>query len=377
MRPAILFPLFAPTTSLGGIGPKLAPVFERLAGPAVVDLLWHLPTGVIDRRHRPTVAAAGIGRVATLTLVVGQHRPPPRGNKRVPWRVACFDATAPINLVFFHARGDYLEKTLPVGATRIVSGTVDDFNGERQMTHPDFIVAPEELDSVATVQPVYPLTAGITPRVLGRAIRGAVEKAPALPEWLDPAHKAREGWPDWKAALHAVHAPESEADLDPATPARRRLAYDELLAMQLTVALARAEGRARPGRTLVGDGRLRAAVVATLPFSLTGSQREALAEIAADMASERRMLRLLQGDVGSGKTVVALLAMLVAVEAGAQAALMAPTEILARQHHATIAPLAAAAGLDIALLTGREKGAARARLVEGLASGAVPLVVGT
>ncbi|MGE0255629.1 MAG: ATP-dependent DNA helicase RecG [Alphaproteobacteria bacterium] len=377
MRPAILFPLFAPVTSLAGIGPRLAPALERLAGPAVVDLLWHLPTGLIDRRHRPTVAEAAIGKVATLTLVVGQHRPPPRGNRRVPWRVACFDATAPITLVFFHARGDYLEKTLPVGATRIVSGTVEDFNGERQITHPDFVVAPEELDSVATVQPVYPLTAGVTPRVLGRAVRSALDRAPDLPEWLDPAFKARQGWPGWQEALRTAHAPEAEADLEPALPARQRLAYDELLAMQLTVALVRAEGRRRPGRPLAGDGRLRDAVVGALPFSLTGSQRRATEEIAADMASAGRMLRLLQGDVGSGKTVVALLAMLIAVEAGAQAALMAPTEILARQHHATIAPLAAAAGIEVALLTGREKGAPRARLLAGLADGSIPLVVGT
>ena len=377
MRPAILFPLFAPTTSLAGIGPRLAPALEKLAGPAVIDLLCHLPTGLIDRRHRPKVAAAETGKVATLTLIVGQHRPPPRGNRRIPWRVACFDATAPITLVFFHARGDYLEKTLPVGATRVVSGTVEDFNGERQITHPDFMVAPEDLDSVATVQPVYPLTAGVTPRVLARAIHGALERVPDLPEWLDPAFKALRLWPDWRAALTAAHAPQAEADIDPSTPARQRLAYDELLAMQLTVALVRAEGRRRPGRRLAGDGRLRDPVLAALPFRLTGSQIQAVAEIAADMTSDRRMLRLLQGDVGSGKTVVALLAMLVAVEAGAQAALMAPTEILARQHHATIAPLAAAAGLEVALLTGREKGASRARLVEGLAGGAIPLVVGT
>ncbi len=383
MRPNILFPLFAPVTSLPGIGPRLAPLFKRAAGAGadeeaaakVVDLLWHLPTGLVDRRFAPKVAEAPEGVIATLTVEVDRHFPP--HNPRQPYRVRCHDETGTLHLVFFHVKGDYLEKQLPAGETRVVSGRIERFREQIQMTHPDHIARPEEFATLAAIEPVYGLTAGLTPKVMAKAVRGALDRAPALPEWLDEALRAQQGWTSWHDAVRAAHAPQSEADLLPTTPARRRLAYDELLANQLALALARAHQRRLPGRKIAGDGRLRKAALSALPFDLTGSQKTALTEIEADMAADGRMLRLLQGDVGSGKTVVALMAMLTAVEAGMQAALMAPTEILARQHHQTIEPLAAKAGVRLALLTSREKGRAREQILAGLADGSIPLVVGT
>ena len=378
MRPEILYSLFQPVTRLAGVGPRIGKLIEKVAGARLVDLLWHLPSGVIDRRFAPKVAEAPDGAIATLTVTVEAHQPPPdRARHRQPYRVVCADSTGRIELVFFHARRDYLEKILPVGATRLVSGRVEHFRDQLQMPHPDHVAAPEAFADLARVEPVYPLTAGLTSKPLGRAVAAALAAAPDLPEWIDPAYLARRGWPGWRAALAAAHAPESAADLTPTAPARMRLAFDELLAGQLAVALIRAHTRRLAGRALAGDGRLRAKATAALPFSLTGSQSRAIEEILADMAAPRRMVRLLQGDVGSGKTVVAFLAMLAAVEAGAQAALMAPTEILARQHFRVIAPLAAAVGLPVVLLTGRGRGKARAEALEGLASGAVPLAVGT
>ena len=375
MRPEILFPLFAPVSSLPGVGPRSAKRIEALAGPQVVDLCWHLPSGVIDRRYAPKIAEAEPDRVATLTLRVGQHLAP--HSPRQPYRVACFDDTGEISLVFFHAHADYLTKVLPEGEVRVVSGKLERFGGRLQMTHPDHIGPLEELARMKRVEPVYPLTGGLTLKPLGKAIRAALERAPKLPEWLDAALVARERWPAWRAALAAVHAPEGPEALPPLTPARRRLAYDELLANQLALALMRHHQRSQHGRALRGDGRLCDKVIAALPFELTASQRQTWSEIAADMASEARMLRLLQGDVGSGKTVVALLAMLGAVEAGAQAAIMAPTEILARQHFHTLAPLAQAAGVGIELLTGRDKGKAREAALQRLSSGESALAVGT
>jgi len=375
VRPEILFPLFAPVTSLPGVGPRSAKAIEALAGPQVVDLCWHLPSGVIDRRYAPKIAEAEPDRVATLTIRVGQHLAP--RNPRQPYRVDCFDDTGEISLVFFHARADYLTKTLPEGEVRVVSGRIERFGGRLQMSHPDHIGPLEELARMMSVEPVYPLTAGLTLKPLGKAIRAALDRAPEVPEWLDPALVAREGWPAWHAALAAAHAPEGPEALLPLTAVRRRLAYDELLANQLALALMRHHQRAQHGRSLRGDGRLCDKVIAALPFELTDSQRQAGSEIAADMAREARMLRLLQGDVGSGKTVVALLAMLGAVEAGAQAAIMAPTEILARQHFHTLAPLTQAAGVGIELLTGRDKGKARDAALQRLASGEAALAVGT
>ncbi|MGE0155277.1 MAG: ATP-dependent DNA helicase RecG, partial [Reyranellaceae bacterium] len=375
MRPPVLFPLFAALTSLPGIGPKLAKLVEKVAGAHVVNLLWHLPYALVDRRYAPSLAEALPGRVATLEITVDRHQAP--HNPRQPYRVQCYDPTGSLSLVFFHARGDYLGKLLPEGEKRLVSGRLELFQNTLQMTHPDHVVPLEERDSVMRVEPVYGLTAGLAPKTLMRAIHHAVERAPDLDEWIEPTLLKREQWPSWKEALAAAHNPADEADLSALSPPRRRLAYDELLAHQLAIALVRNQNRGLPGRRLKGDGRLQAKVTATLPYRLTGSQTQAIAEIAADMDSDTRMLRLLQGDVGSGKTVVALFAMLIAAEAGAQAALMAPTEILARQHFATLQPLAASAGCRIELLTGRDKGKARARILEGLADGSIQMVVGT
>ncbi len=375
MRPHVLYPLFAPARALPGVGPRLAGVVEKLAGPRVADLLWHLPSGLIDRRYSPKVAAARPGTVATLTVRVLRHQP--SASSRRPYRVPCADETGEIVLVFFHARADYLTKVLPEGAVRVVSGVVERYGPQLQMTHPDHIVEEGGRDKIAIVEPVYPLATGLTAKQVVKLTRAALERAPALEEWLDPSYKAQRNWKPWRAALDAAHAPADEAGLSPLSPARARLAYDELLANQLALALIRRHQREIAGRAILAEGKLARRALETLSFTLTGSQDRAIAEITADMASPARMLRLLQGDVGSGKTVVALMAMLTAVESGAQAALMAPTEILARQHYATIKPLASAAGVDVALLTGREKGKSRNPILAGFAEGVIPLAVGT
>jgi ATP-dependent DNA helicase RecG len=375
VRPDVLFPLFAPVTSLAGVGPRLARHIATVAGPRVVDLCWHLPSGLIDRRYAPKVAEAKPGSIATLTLHVDAHLPP--ANPRQPYRVRCSDRTGVLFLVFFHAHPDYLHKVLPEGEVRVVSGRVETFRGAVQMSHPDHIASVEEIETLQAVEPVYPLTAGLTHKPLSKAVRAALERAPDLAEWIDPAFLRRQRWASWRASLMAAHGPGDPEALSPGAPARARLAYDELLANQLALALVRAHHRLLPGRSIVGDGRLAARALEALPFDLTPSQARAVEEIRADMASPARMLRLLQGDVGSGKTVVALLAMLTAIEAGAQAALMAPTEILARQHMATIAPLAEAAGVEAALLTGREKGGARQGVLDGLAAGDIAIAIGT
>jgi len=374
VRPAILDPLFSPVSTLPGIGPQLAKLFERLAGPLVVDLLWHLPSGIVDRRASPPINELQPDQIVTVAVRVEAHQP---GRGPRPYRVICADQTGRLTLTYFNVKGDYLARLLPVGAERVVSGRVEFYNGAPQITHPDLVLRPDELDRLKPIEPVYPLTAGLAPRAVQRAVAAAVDRASELPEWLDPALRERRLWPDWATAIHRVHSPVSEADLSPTDMARERLAYDEVFASQLAVALVRARRRRQKGRALVGSGALTGRVETALGFALTGAQRLAVAEIAADMAQPRRMVRLLQGDVGSGKTVVALLAMLAAVESGGQAALMAPTEILARQHHATLQRHAAAANVEIGFLTGREKGRARASMLASLASGLTPVVVGT
>jgi ATP-dependent DNA helicase RecG len=384
MRPHQLIPLFAAAKSLAGIGPRMEILLKKalrlppgVGEPRIIDLLWHTPTGVIDRRATPTVAEAVPGTIATLEVRVLKHKPAPRGNNRAPYKVTCEDDTGKIDLVFFHAERKFIERQLPTGAIRTVSGRIESYNDKKQMTHPDYIVAPEARAELPLLEPVYPLTAGLSGKVLLKAARQAIERVPELPEWQDAAWLKQRGWPGAATALARLHRPEAPPDVSPASPPWQRLAYDELFAGQLALALVRQSLKSQPGRSVTGDGRIRARIADALPFGLTGSQRHALKEIAEDMGSAHRMLRLLQGDVGSGKTVVALMAMGVAVEAGAQAALMAPTEVLARQHAETIAPLADAAGLRMALLTGREKGRTRAELLERLATGDIDILIGT
>ncbi len=375
MRPESLNKLFAAITSLPGLGPRLGKLVGGIAGEKVVDLLWHLPSGLIDRRYAPTLAEAVGGTIVTLTVRVDSHTPP--RTKRLPYRVTCTDGTGRITLVFFHAKDDYIAKILPIGEERVISGKIEAYNEGLQMAHPDHIVPVAERARIQTVEPVYPLTEGLSLRVIAKAVAAALERLPVLPEWQDPAFLRKNGFPVWADALRIAHNPMMAEDLSPSTVARRRLAYDELLANQLALALVRENMRSLKGRAVAGNGALRAKIEAALPYKLTNSQTQAIAEILGDMTQPFRMHRLLQGDVGSGKTVVALLAMIGAVEAGAQATLLAPTEILARQHYATIAPLARAAGVEVALLTGRDKGKGRDAILAGLAEGRIGIAIGT
>jgi ATP-dependent DNA helicase RecG len=380
MRPPLLNPLFAALTTLPGIGPKLEKLYGRLLdkdAPRLIDLLFHLPTGVIDRRARPKLRDVEYDTIVTVEVTVDQHRPPPPRRPRAPYQIYTSDDTGTLTLVYFNAREDYLQKLLPVGERRYVSGTIALYDGMRQMVHPDRVLTEQDLARLPLIDPVYPLTEGLSALQVHRAADAALAKVPRLPEWEDEAWLASRGFPAFADALGRLHRPRELSDVLPEGPAWSRLAYDEFLAGQLALALVRRHVRRPAGQSSAGDGRLRARVLRALPYSLTQSQRRAVDDIVADLAQPHRMLRLLQGDVGSGKTVVALLAAAAVIEVSRQAALMAPTELLARQHLATIAPLAAAAGIKVAILTGRERGRERADTLARLAAGDVGLLVGT
>ncbi|WP_295533678.1 ATP-dependent DNA helicase RecG [uncultured Thioclava sp.] len=374
-RPEALFPLFSGLETLAGIGEKTAKSFAPLGVEVPRDLLFTLPHSVIDRRPVKTVQGVAAGSVVTVELTIDSHIPARR--RGLPDRVMCHDSEIDVTLIFFHARGDWLARHLPQGARRVVSGKLEIYDGMAQIVHPDHILPPEQADEIARFEPVYPLTAGVSQKLMTKAAQSALALAPQMGEWIDPALKTREGWPDWNGAIRAAHAPEGLADVMGTAPARARLAYDELFAHQLTLALARRQARRKPGRATQGTGVLARKVLQSLPYSPTNAQTRAIAEIAGDLASTRRMNRLLQGDVGAGKTLVAFMALLTAVEAGGQGVMMAPTEILARQHLEGLAPLAQAAGVRLDLLTGRDKGADRARKLADLAQGKIAILVGT
>ncbi|MDG3576999.1 ATP-dependent DNA helicase RecG [Rhizobium sp. YJ-22] len=383
MRPALLDPLFASVSSLPGVGPKLGELLARLLGredaedARVLDLLFHAPSSIVDRRNQPGIALAPEGVIVTITGRIDRHQPPPPGKSSMPYRVFLHDQTGELALTFFRAKGDWLSKALPIDETVTVSGKVDWFNGRASMVHPDYMVKASEAQNLPLVEPIYPMTAGLSSKVLRKAIDGALARLPVMPEWADPALAQKQGFPEVDEAFRALHDPRDEMDIDPQSPARRRLAYDEFLAGQVSLSLVRQKLRKVAGRPVHATGAISKRILAALPFSPTRSQTEAVADILKDMAGNQRMLRLLQGDVGSGKTLVALLSMAAAVESGGQAVLMAPTEILARQHFSTISKLADAAGITVDVLTGRTKGREREAILERIASGETQIVIGT
>jgi ATP-dependent DNA helicase RecG len=382
MRPPVLNPLFAPLSALPGIGAKLEKIFGRLIGrdgePArIIDLLFHLPTGFVDRRHQPKLSEVVPDTVVTVAVTIDRHWPPPPNRPRAPYNVEASDDTNTLTITYFNARRDYLEKLLPEGELRYVSGVATLYDGHLQMVHPDRVVDAAGFAKLPLIDPVYPLTEGLHPNQLHKAVELALSRIPDLPEWQDEAWRKRNAFPSFADALRGVHHPAAPGDLEPQSPAWSRLAYDELLAGQLALALLRGHMRKRAGRGSAAEGLLRAKIIAALPYALTPSQERAVSDINADLAQPNRMLRLLHGDVGSGKTLVALLAASTVIEAGRQAAFMAPTEILARQHFKTIAPLAAAAGIRVAILTGRERGRERPEILSALAAGEIDLIVGT
>ncbi|MFK8034416.1 MAG: ATP-dependent DNA helicase RecG, partial [Hyphomicrobiales bacterium] len=383
MRPDILTPLYQSARILPKIGPKLAVVLGKLTRGAeadearVIDLLFHRPYSMIDRRRQPGVANAADGEISTLKLHIDAHTPPPRGNKRVPYRITGHDDTGEMDLVFFHAHTSYLEKAIPVGEERYVSGTVEWFRNIPQMVHPDHVVTAEDFANMPLVEPVYPMTAGLSRKVFANAVDEAVKLVPNVPEWQDPSILDRNNWPSFKDALTALHAPTSTDDLAPESIPRCRLAYDELLATQLALAITRLKMKKQKGLSRSFNGSLATKIKTSLPFSLTNSQQQSIAEIEEDLRKPERMLRLLQGDVGSGKTLVGLVAMADVVESGSQAGFMAPTELLARQHFQTMKPLCDAAGLTIAILTGKDKQSHRKAVLAALVSGEINILVGT
>ena len=380
MRPSSLNPLFVPAKTLKGVGPKIAPLLDRLVGreARAIDLLLHLPTGVIDRRSRPKIADAQWDTVVTLEVQVANHQPPGQSRSgKAPFKVLVEDGTGDVTLIFFHNSPAWIAKSLPIGAKRWVSGRLDLWDGHLQMVHPDRVMTADELADMPTVEPIYGLTEGLFPRVLARITADACTRIPDLPEWQDENRRVLRGWPTFHDGLLRLHQPQAPIDAEPTSPAIQRIAYDELLASQLAIASVRGRLRRGDGRPTIGTGAVTQKVLAALPFALTGGQEQALAEIRADLAAPERMLRLLQGDVGSGKTVVALLAMATAIEAGRQAALMAPTEILARQHHERLSELGARARLRCLLLTGRDKPKEREAKLAVLAAGEVDFVIGT
>ena len=374
-RPEILFPLHKSLTSLDGIGPGIERKMRGLSIEKPLDLLLTLPISGIKRELVDTVFMYPSGRYVVVEVTIVRHQP--GRSKQTAYKVIVQDKEVSFNLVFFHARKDHLNKVLPVGAKRIISGKLELFDGIQQIVHPDYIIQPSEKIEIKRFQAIYPLTAGITQKTMRKSLHSALQLLPELEEWSDPSLKKSRSWPDWSKALKLVHEPTSEEAVAPTYPARERLSYDELYAHQLTLAIARVNNRKKVGRKTVGTGDLVASAVDELDFKLTKSQKVSIEAIKEDLAKPFKMNRLLQGDVGSGKTVVAFLSLLSAVEAGGQGVLMAPTEILVQQHLENLRPIGNKVGVVVEALTGRDRGKERDRKLAALLEGKIHILIGT
>lgn len=371
-RPFILDPLFRSVATIKGVGPRTLKFYEKLTGGTkLLDIIFHKPSGVLERKFVPQIKSAKVGETVCVKVIIEKHTPNER--KSQPYRIRARDPSGFIELAFFHAQGDWITKLFPVGAELMLSGQVDDYKGGLQMTHPEIL----DTETPETSEVVYPLTAGLSQKMLRKTVLSCLDQVPDLLEWITDSHQSRMKWPDWKTAIFTLHHPSSEKDLDSSSPSLMRLAYDEFLANQLTLAILRSKQRKLKGQSFQTNGPLRQKLIDHLPWQLTAFQKDALSEIDADMSQPHRMLRLLQGDVGSGKTIVAALAMMNAVDSGTQAALMAPTEILARQHGETLRPYFDAAGIPFTILTGRDKGKIRESILNDIVSGEAHIVIGT
>ena len=375
MRPPILNSLFSRIETLNGIGPKWSKLLKNLCGPTVLSVIFHLPDHILHRPYLTDLKSAQDKMLLTTKVTVSQHKKP--FSKRHPYRIICEASGSYLEVVFFNYHKDYIIEQLPIGETRLISGQVERYGERWQMSHPDYIVRENEAWKIPIYEPIYPLTQGVSNKLMNRAVKEALKNLPNLPEWLDDTLLKREGWPSFKEALFQAHHPQNEMDVSSVSKARQRLAYDELLANQLALALARTRMKKQTGISIKGNGTLRKKSLSHLPFELTTAQKRVITEIETDMQTPYRMLRLLQGDVGSGKTIVGLMALLNAVEAGFQGAFMAPTDILVRQHYSKISELCAQLGVSVVLLTGREKGKKRQEILSQIADGKAQIIIGT
>lgn len=369
MRPIELAPLFAPVDDLPGVGPKVSEQLSQLCGPHVLDLVWHRPLRFIDRRLRDSLVEVQSGETVSLKLTIGKHRTPAR--KGLPYKISCLHSETAITLLFFHARGSWLSEQFPEGAQRIVSGKAEFYKNTWQMIHPDLSLPPEKFSNLPDFEPVYPNRSGLGQRTLGNTIRSAVGRLKSMDEWIDPALKHQRKWPDFQSAIRSIHSDQDASNIP------ERLAYDEALAGQVALGVLRANHIAASGPNLSAQGKLRKTLVDSLPFPLTSHQVNAIDTLTTQIRGPKQAITLIQGDVGSGKTLVALCTILQAVESGHQGVLMAPTEILARQHANTLTNLTEKLSVNVVCLTGKDKGVKRTEIREQIATGQADIVVGT
>ena len=375
MRPAHLDLLLSPINKLKGVGPKLENIINKLGIKLNVHFLWHFPYRIIEKKYYENIHDAPINQLVTLKIEVIKHYP--SKFRRQPYRVSCLANETPIDIVYFNARHPVVRSVLPVKNIKMISGKLEFFKNKFQITHPSSIENISDIQLLREKEPVYSLTAGLNMKSFIKLSNQVLQSVPDLGEWINKTLIEKYKFTSWKDAVEKLHNPEIDDTYSEKNNYRRRLAFDELFAHQLAICIVRTIDNRKKSISFKSDGNFKNKLIKNLEFKLTNSQLKVLNEIQSDLFSNKQMIRLLQGDVGSGKTIVALISMLTVIESGYQVTLMAPTSILAYQHYENISKLINKLPIDIDILTGKDKGRKRLEKLEKIKSGDTKIIIGT
>ena len=365
--------LFKNISFLKGVGPKLSKYLKNKRIEKINDLLWHLPYSSTDRSDMVTLDKLEPGKIQTVKVRVKRHNFPRIRN--LPNKVICDDDFGKIDIVFFNSRENYIKAVLPLNKSVLLSGKVNYYKNSYQITNPDYITSINKIDYVKKKIPKYSLTEGLNEKSYRKIIEKVIMNLPDLDEWYDNDTLKKFNFKSWKESLLKLHNSEINNDLN--NKYRRRLALDEIMSNLMVLSKNRKRFKETNKKNKIFDNLIAKYIVESLNYKLTKAQEEAIKEINKDLKSDKKMFRILQGDVGSGKTIVSLITSANVLENGFQASLMAPTAILAKQHYNLAKKIFEKTKIKIELLTGKTDYKSRKKILAELKNGKIDLLIGT
>ena len=367
--------LFSSVKKIKGVGPVISKKLSDKGIENKIDLFLNLPTGAIDRRFCPKLDQLEVGVISTIFVRPVKYTIPRFRN--LPNRVTCKDEYGSIDIIFFNSRESYIKQILPLNEEVVISGKVGFYKNKYQMTNPDYIQSIDREKDITKIMAKYSSVAGISPKTIQKIYKEEIEKLKDIGEWHSQDFLKKMDWPTWYDAIYNLHNPVNVSDVNKESKFYQRLAFDEIFSNFLIFSeiKKRIKKLIKVSKVIDEDNLLR--IKKMLPFTLTESQQGALKEILTDISSERKMLRVLQGDVGSGKTAVAMIAAYLTVKSGYQVAFLCPTELLAKQHFLLFKKILENENLSVQLLTSKIKSSEQADTRFQLSQNKIDIVVGT
>ena len=377
IRPQFLFPLFGSLENLKGIGSKTVLNLKKIGIYKPLDFLYSFPTNLKTRVFANTVSDLNVNKVVIIKIKIIKHN---FKYFKGPLNIEVTDGLKKINLIFFNAKNDWIKKNFPIEQERIISGKLEKYKNQFQIIHPDYIEKIFDIDKIPVIEPIYSLTKGISQKVFLNSVNQILQlisEEISNCEWINKKRLKEMNWTDFKNSLKKIHNPKTNEDISLNSNYRLRLAYDELLSHQLSLVIARSFSKKNTKKRKKIGYKFSTLMKKRLPFSLTNSQEKCIAEIQSDLSRDERMYRLIQGDVGSGKTLVAFFSMLFVAENSGQAVLMVPTDILAKQHYNNFQEYTKDIEVNSVLLTGKMKTNEKKQVLEAIKLGQADIIIGT